>query len=117
MENESGILLNEKCVLNEKCDNTEYGQSEADVCVMPVGSSAKPTEGGNKSSMMDGKMKKKVWGEKKNGLYGWKMVVVDKPTSTNIQTQKLNTQPTSNTKVDSKTQQNTLLKKQLVTPK
>ena len=70
----------------------------------------------NKSSVMGGKMKKKEWGVKKNGLYGWKMVVVDKPTSTNIHTQKLNTQPTSNPKVDSKSQQNILLKKWLVTP-
>ena len=114
VENETASLLNEKCVFDEKCDN---GQSEADVCVMPVVSSAKPTEGGNKSSMMGGKMKKKVWVVKKNGLYGWKMVVVDKPTSTNIHTQKINTQPTSKPKVDSKSQQNILLRKWLVTPK
>ena len=62
-------------------------------------------------------MKKKVWVVKKNGLYGWKMVVVDKPTSTNIHTQKINTQPTSKPKVDSKSQQNILLRKWLVTPK
>ena len=46
VENEPVIALNEKCVLDEKCENTEYGQSEADVngvCVMPVVSSAKPT--------------------------------------------------------------------------
>ena len=66
---------------------------------------------------MGGKMKKKEWGVKKNGLYGWKMVVVDKPTSTNIHTQKLNTQPTSNLEVDSKSQQKILCKKLLVTPK
>jgi hypothetical protein len=74
------------------------------VFVVPVVRSAKPTEGGNKSSM-------------KNGLYGWKVVVVDKPTSTNIYTHKLNTQSTSNPKVDSKYQQNILFKRRLVTPK
>ena len=29
-----------------------------------------------------GMIKKKVWGVKKNGLYGWKVVVVNKQTST-----------------------------------
>ena len=33
-----------------------------------------------------GKIKKKVWGVKKNGLYGWKVVLVNKQTSENIHT-------------------------------
>jgi hypothetical protein len=66
VENESVILLDEKGV-NEKCDNTEYGQSEANmngakpygaVCVMPVVSSAKPMEDGVKPSKAVGKVKK-----------------------------------------------------------
>ena len=54
---------------------------------------------------------------KKNGLYGWKMVVVDKPTSTNIHTKKHNIQPTSTQKPtsESKPQQNNF-EKWLVTP-
>jgi hypothetical protein len=45
-----------------------------------------------------------VWGVKKNGLYGWKMkmVVVDQQTSHKIHTEKLNSQPTPNTKLKSK---------------
>jgi hypothetical protein len=45
---------------------------------VPVLISAKPTENGCVSSMISSKGKKKVWGVKKNGLYGWNMVVVDK---------------------------------------
>ena len=43
---------------------------------------------------------------KKNGLYGWKMVVEDPPTSTNIHKKKINAQPTSTQKLDSNSQQN-----------
>ena len=113
-------------------DETEYGPSGASVsCARPddpvsssqlesdvhVVSCAKPTVGGNKPSMVGVKRKKKVWGVKKNGLYGWKMVVVDKPTSTNIHTKKHNIQPTSNQKPTSESipQQNNF-EKWLVTP-
>ena len=50
------------------------------------------------------KVKKRVWGVKKSGLYGWKikMVVVDQKTSDSIHTEKEYLQPTSNTKLKSK---------------
>jgi hypothetical protein len=125
VENESVTILNEKCV-NEKRDNSEYGQSEADVkgakpngsvCVMPGVSSAKPMEDVVKPSQAVGKVKKKVWGEKKNGLFGWKMVKVNKQPSSNIHTiKKTNAQPTSTLKDDSKSQQ-TIFKKWLGTEK
>ena len=40
-------------------------------------------------------------GVKKNGLYGWKMVVVDQQPLYNIHTKKVNTQPTSTSKLKS----------------
>ena len=132
VENESVIALNENYVLNEKCDNTECGPSEADVssakpdsgtssnhlmCVMPVMSNAKPVENGAKLSQTVGKARKRVWGVKKNGLFGWKMVVGDKQPSKNIPTNKKNiTQPTSIQKCESNPQQNSV-KNWLVMPK
>ena len=49
-----------------------------------------------------GKVKKRVWGVQKNGLYGWKMkmVVVDQQTPNNIHSEKVNIQP--NPKLKSK---------------
>ena len=79
-------------------------------------SNAKPAVKGRVSRMAS-KGKKKVWGLKSNGLYGWKMVVVDQRTSENVQTQNLNTQPTSTSELKSIPQQNILLKKWLVSPK
>ena len=71
--------------------------------------------GGNKPSMVGVKKKKKVWEVKKKG---WKMVEVDKPTSTNIHTKKHNIQPTSTQKPTSESKhQQTNFKKWLVTPK
>ena len=96
-------------------DPVSSSQLESDLHVV---SCAKPTVGGNKPSMVGVKKKKKVWGVKKNGLYGWKMVVVDKRTSPNIHTKKHNIQPTSNQKAtpETKPQQNNF-EKWLVTPK
>ena len=52
-------------------------------------------ENGAKPSQKVGKARKRVWGVKKKGLFGWKMVVVDKQPSNNIHTNKKNiTQPT-----------------------
>ena len=132
VENESVIALNEKYVLDEKCDNTECGPSEADVssskpdcgtssnhlmCVMPVMSSAKPVENGAKPSQTVGKARKRVWVVKKNGLFGWKMGVGDKQPSNNIPTNKKNiTQPTSIQKFESNRQQSSV-KNWLVMPK
>ena len=70
-----------------------------------VMSNAKPAVNGCVSRMAS-KGKKKVWGLKSNGLYGWKMVVVDQRTSENVQTQNLNTQPTSTSELKSIPQQN-----------
>jgi hypothetical protein len=61
------------------------------------------------------KVKKKVWGMKKNGLFGWMMVVVNEETSQNIHTQK-KTQPILSQNLKSITQQ-TNLKNWLVMPK
>lgn len=84
---------------------------------VPVVSNAKPAVKGRVSRMTSMKGKKKVWGVKSNGLYGWKMVVVDQITSENIHTQNINTQPTSTSKLKSIPQQNILLKNWLVAPK
>ena len=53
---------------------------------------------------------------KKNGLYDWKMVVVDQRTSTNIHTQNIHTQPNSTSKLISIPQQNIYFKNWLVAP-
>ena len=106
VENES-VQNNVHFVQSVQNDETEFGPSRAVWAVPSIACSrldgdvsglscAKPTEDGNKSSMVGGKIKKNVWGVKKSGLCGWKMVVVDKQTSTNIHTKKLNAQPTSN---------------------
>jgi hypothetical protein len=63
-----------------------------------------------------GMIKKKVWGVKKNDLYGWTVVLVNKQTSENIHTKKTNAQPTSNQELKSNPQQ-TNFKNWLVTPK
>ena len=68
--------------------------------------------------MKGGKCKKRAWGVKQNGLYGWKMVVVDEKTSSNIQNKKNHTQPASNKKRTSESDiQKTPFKNWLVTPK
>ena len=79
------------------------------MCAMPVMSSAKPVEKVAKPSQTLGKIRKRVWGVKKNGLFGWKMIVGDKPPSNNISTNKKNiTQPTSIQKFEPNPQQNSV---------
>ena len=80
-------------------------------------SSAKPTAGGGNPSMEGVRKRKKVWGIKKNGLYGWRMVVVDNTTSNNIHKMKHKTQPPSIIKATSEKSQQSTFKKWLVTPK
>ena len=130
MENESS-KSDVQCVQSVQSIGTECGPSGADVsCAKPdiniassqlvsdvsVLSCAKPTGNGSAASMVVSKVKKKVWGVKKNGLYDWKMVVVDQRTSTNIHTQNIHTQPNSTSKLISIPQQNIYFKNWLVAP-
>ena len=62
-------------------------------------------------------MKKKVWGIKKNGLYGWRMVVVDNKPSDNIHKTTHKTQPPSVIKTIPKKSQQQIFEKWLVTPR
>ena len=80
-------------------------------------SSAKPTVGEGKPSLEGVKMKKKVWGIKKNGLYGWRMVVVDNKPSDNIHKTTHKTQPPSVIKTIPKKSQQQIFEKWLVTPR
>ena len=75
----------------------------------------KPVQAGAKSSRSVAAVKKKVWGMKKNGLFGWKMVVVDEDIPQHIHTQN-NAQSTSTQNLKSVSQQ-TNFKKLLVMPK
>ena len=94
-----------------KCANP----SGRPVCVVPVKGGSKPVQAGAKPSQSVAKVKKKVWGKKKNGLFGWKMVVMDENKHQNIHTQN-NTQSTSTQNLKSVSQQ-TNFKKWLVMPK
>ena len=80
-------------------------------------SSTKPTVGEGKPSLEGVKMKKKVWGIKKNGLYGWRMVVVDNKPSDNIHKTTHKTQPPSVIKTIPKKSQQQIFEKWLVTPR
>ena len=107
----------EKSSLNLLVDKYESmnGQSVSDM------SSAKPrnTTSNRPECAMGqtvGMIKKKVWGVKKNGLYGWKVVVVNKQPSENIQTKIIIAQPTANQELKVNPQQCNF-KNWLVTPK
>ena len=68
------------------CAKPRCTTSNRPKCVMPVRTGARPAEVGARPGQTVGMIKKKVWGVKKNGLDGWKVVVVNKQPSTNIHT-------------------------------
>ena len=104
-----GYSLNSQCV-----QSMGRGDGPGKVLV----SSAKPDMVASSMNTQNGmKYRKKVWGRKSSGLFGWKTVVVDKITSkNNIHTNSI-TQPTSVVKVNPKSQQRIPLENWLVIPK
>ena len=120
IEKYESIELENESIIQCETKDDRIGVSES--CAKPKTltkndvSSANPKGFVMKQNSVGARNKKRVWGVKKNGLYGWKMVVVDTETSNNIHSKNNGTQPTSDRKPTLKSCQQTNFRKWLVTP-